>query len=376
MTLHPLPALLLSLLLLLALSPCPRAEPSAAELLKIRQMASRTTGSLADEPSRVPRVYVIGAQKGGSSSLYEMLVRHPALCGALYKEPNFFLTDRHQGTRDLRWYLSLFLDDKCLKKPHKAFVDGSCMLHGLAAALRTMNATYTPVQMASLRFVALLREPVARDYSWYKHRVRAHLLKQRPFASVRTYGECFGDDSAANPNPNSAPNTTFDPSKVYRCHARGDYLPQLRVFTQYFRRDQIFIANSQMLFTNDKSLMPALAAFLGLKMSNAWLAQFPQVDHIAGSKTPLCLARSVPLLDCATRDGLGAYYAPKTAALMQWINDTRYDHQAPTSEPPFVPFEPYTALPCVDNARAEFDRKVVLGGRAGCAAGADVAKGG
>lgn len=346
-----------------------RGEPSTAELHKIQQLTATASGSLLDEPGRVPRVYVIGAQKGGSSSLYEVLVRHPALCGAIYKEPNFFLTNIHQN-RDFKWYLSLFIESKCLKKSRKLFVDGSCMLHGLDSALRAMNATYSPEQMASLKFIALLREPVARDYSWYKHRVRALLLKGSPFSAVRTFGECFQSPAGKNVTSASAGaglNASFDPARVHMCHTRGEYLWQLRTLSQYLRRDQLLVVNSQQLFSNDKTLMPTIAAFLGLKMSNAWLTQFPKVDHI-GTKAPLCLQRSVPLLDCAARDGLVRYYAPKNAELLAWLNETRSTGQAPHMEPPFETFEGADSLPCVDNAREEYDKRIVQGatGRAGC----------
>lgn len=311
-------------------------------------------------------MYVIGAQKGGSSSLYEVLVRHPALCGAIYKEPNFFLTNIHQG-RDFNWYLSLFIESKCLKKSRKLFVDGSCMLHGPDSALRAMNATYSPEQMASLKFIALLREPVARDYSWYKHRVRAQLLKGGPFSATRTYGECFQSNSSSSSGSGGSNSISFDPARVHLCHTRGEYLWQLRAFTRYLRRDQLLVINSQQLFSNDKTLMPTIAAFLGVKMSNAWLAQFPKVDHI-GTKAPLCLQRSVPLLDCAARDGLARYYRPRNAELLAWLNETRSAGLAPPMEPPFAPFDGADSLPCVDDAREKYDKRVVqgAGGRAGC----------
>ena len=38
----------------------------------------------------LPLIFILGAQKGGSSSLFEFMREHPQLCGARKKEPQFF----------------------------------------------------------------------------------------------------------------------------------------------------------------------------------------------------------------------------------------------------------------------------------------------
>ena len=365
---------LLVLKLLLQHGGVAQAEPSAAELAKIDALLRASTGSLADaysnssgsvvdvESLRIPSVFVMGSQKGGSSSLYELLIRHPALCGAIYKEPNFFLTNVRDG-HDLRWYLSLFIDQKCLKRPRKLFVDGSCMLHGLDAALTALNATYGSSERlkSSLRFIALLREPVARDYSWFRHRARGHLNRGAAFTSTKTFGECFRGRSNES---------TFDPLNSPHCHVRGDYLRQLQVFTRFFRRDQVLVLNSNLLFSNSPLLMPAVAQFLGVKLSTLWTPPFPRFDHIDQHiKSPACVLRAVPELDCATRDQLAAFYRPKNMALEEWINRTQAQGLAPRAEPPFASFgDQHLDLPCVPDARAALDKVVANSKRTSCAA--------
>jgi len=344
-------------------------EPSAAEKAKFEsfEAARAVGGSLADvlgtPEERVPTVFVMGAQKGGSSSLYELLIRHPALCGAIYKEPNFFLTNL-RGGHDMRWYLSLFVDPKCLKRPKKLFVDGSCMLHGLDAALASLNATYgaNPARMQDLKFIALLREPVSRDYSWYKHRSRAHLNRGGTFASLKTLGECLGYGGGGP--------TTTTISAFSQCHMRGDYLRQLLTFTRYFRRNQVLVLNSKLLFSDSPRLMPIIAEFLGVKMSTLWAPPFPKIDHIDQHiKNPTCIQRAVPSLDCHTRDKLAAYYAPKNQALEAWLNQTRAAGLAPSMEPEFESFGGESAiveLPCVSDSRIKINQLISRGRRVGC----------
>ena len=317
-------------------------------LLTLTLFRVATSISAATEHRRMPTVFLMGSQKGGSSSLYEILIRHPGLCGAVYKEPNYFLTNAAAG-RDLSWYLSLFKDPKCLKSPGKNFVDGSCMLHGLEAALPVLNASYSSVQLQSLRFVVLLREPVARDFSWYKHRTRAHLSKgsNSTFAAIKTYGECFR--SAEH-------NSSFHVPFAGRCHTRGNYAQQLKVFSRYFRREQILVLNSGLLFNNSATLMPAISEFLGVRPSSLWAPPFPRLDHVDASiKNPSCVLRWVPQLDCSTRDSLGAFYRGKNADLEKWLADTQA--QAPRSEPLFTPFgDAFKSVPCVEDARAEYNK--------------------
>ena len=327
-------------------------------LLALAIFRAAASSSLAASEHRVPTVFLLGSQKGGSSSLYEVLIRHPGLCGAVYKEPNYFLTNAAAG-RDLSWYLSLFKDPKCLKSPSKAFIDGSCMLHGLDAALPVLNASYSSAQLQSLKFIVLLREPVARDYSWYKHRTRAHLSKgsNSTFAAIKTYGECFS--SAEH-------NASFHLPFVGRCHTRGNYAQQLKVFSRYFRRDQILVLNSELLFNNSVTLMPAIAEFLGVRPSSLWAPPFPRLDHVDASiRNPGCVLRWVPQLDCSTRDSLATFYRGKNADLEKWITDTQA--QAPRSEPPFVPFgDAFKAVPCVEDARAEYNKLTKRAKRQSC----------
>ena len=350
------------------------AVPSAAEQAKAAALLKTSTVSLADtyggSEERVPSVFVMGAQKGGSSSLYEVLIRHPALCGAIYKEPNFFLTNKREGY-DFMWYLSLFIDQKCYKRPKKVYVDGSCMLHGLDVALSALNSTYHPEQLRSLKFIALLREPVSRDYSWFKHRARGHLNHGGTFASLKTYGECFfsrGRNNNETTTAAAAAAAAFDPLRVPHCHTRGDYLSQLKTFTRFFRRDQVLVLNSKLLFSDSPSLMPAVAHFLGIQMSTMWHPPFPHLDHINQHiKNPACVQKAVPELDCTTRDRLAAYYRGRNLALETWLNDTRTQGLAHPAEPLFVSFgNSHLSLPCVADARENLDQVVKTAKRERC----------
>ena len=52
-----------------------------------------------------PEVYLIGAQKAGTTTLAYLLSLHPDICVARTKEPHFFTTYLYKG---LDWYKSNF----------------------------------------------------------------------------------------------------------------------------------------------------------------------------------------------------------------------------------------------------------------------------
>ena len=42
------------------------------------------------ETGNLPNIFILGCQKGGSSSLFEFMKLHPQLCGSRKKEPQYF----------------------------------------------------------------------------------------------------------------------------------------------------------------------------------------------------------------------------------------------------------------------------------------------
>ncbi|HKJ72023.1 MAG TPA: sulfotransferase domain-containing protein [Gammaproteobacteria bacterium] len=127
-----------------------------------------------------PDVYLIGAQKAGTTTLAALLDRHPGISVSVPKEPHFLT--QHRG-RGLDWYRACFPE-----RQDKLFVDASTSSAGApledTPAARRSPLAGVPERIHSLRpdarFIYLLREPVARTYSAYWHDVRAG-QERRPF---------------------------------------------------------------------------------------------------------------------------------------------------------------------------------------------------
>ena len=145
-------------------------------------------GSKSLSKSRLPSLFVLGVQKGGSSSLYFFLIRHPLICGGAHKEPHFFDHDElYKKGRSA--YAAMYTDKKCGNNSKAMFVDGTPMLHYMHRVSPRFADIYTPKERSKLKFIVLLREPVARDYSWYQQVVRGELASGKKFADILTYQE-------------------------------------------------------------------------------------------------------------------------------------------------------------------------------------------
>lgn len=118
-----------------------------------------------------PQLYLIGAQKAGTTTLSYLLGQHPDVCLSRPKETHFFAREWHRG---LAWYEQRFstLDAKVL-------LDASTTYTMAAIAGKRSSSSFleyfpdVPQRIHSLarnaKFIYLLRDPVDRTYSAYFH---------------------------------------------------------------------------------------------------------------------------------------------------------------------------------------------------------------
>jgi hypothetical protein len=140
--------------------------------------------------SRWPNLFLVGAAKAGTTSLYAELARHPAVFMAPMKEPHFFSRiepspqwkDFFPYISDEDEYLALFegaTDEQVLGEASTSY------LWDTRAAERIRRT----VGEASI--LIMLRDPVDRAYSQYWNDVREGLEK-RPFLEALREEQRFG----------------------------------------------------------------------------------------------------------------------------------------------------------------------------------------
>lgn len=127
-----------------------------------------------------PSLFLIGAQKAGTTYLASLLGQHPGICLSEPKEPEYFTRHWKNG---VDWYRG------CFNCPDRRLLLDASPSYSAAPLEPSDDSPLAgvPDRIKSLspdaRFIYLMRDPVKRTYSGYWHAVRAGDEK-RPFERV------------------------------------------------------------------------------------------------------------------------------------------------------------------------------------------------
>lgn len=209
-------------------------------------------------PSRLralPDFLLIGVQKGGTSSLYSNLIKHPCVVPAHRKEVNFFSHDINL-VKGLKWYRDHFASTAYLK--YRRLARGRRVVTGEATP-RYIFLPYVAERVATflpnVRLIAVLRNPVSRAYSHYHMAVRKN-VETLPFDQAieearrevdRIYSSGF-----------ALPRTRAD------YLSRGLYADQLTQWFEHFPRQQILVLKSEDYYKDPQTTLKTALEFIGV----------------------------------------------------------------------------------------------------------------
>ncbi len=207
----------------------------------------------------LPDFYLIGAQKCGTSALYDYLVQHPAIYPCTTKEPRFF--DKYYN-RGVNWYRTCFpltfkknIETKLF---HRKFLTGE-------ATERYFEHPHVPERIKKItsnsKFIVLLRDPIDRAYSHYNMRYdsKKELLSFEDAIKSedkRTKGEF--EKMLKNKNYYS---------KDYFHHSyleKGIYVTKLKRWMSIFPKNQFLILKSEDFFNDPNKIYNQVLEFLEL----------------------------------------------------------------------------------------------------------------
>lgn len=178
---------------------------------------------------------VVGAQKAGTTWLFECLDEHPQVFVPRVKEVHFFdrpedsrFSQRHRG---LDWYFSQFPDEPAFKARGELTPDYMFYPH-VVDELYELNP--------AMRIIFMLRNPVDRAYSAYWMR-RRHDAGLADFAALA------------------------DPASNYV--TRGFYARQIAPYLERFPREQVRIYIYEEAVRDPEPFVADLYAFLGVDPS-------------------------------------------------------------------------------------------------------------
>lgn len=208
----------------------------------------------------VPDFLIIGAQKGGTTSLYTYLCRHPDVLRSARAEIHFF--DQFYD-RGLGWYRAHFATS--LERKRAGRRGRSRVLTGEATPYYIAHphvAKRVRLALPSVKVIALLRNPVDRANSHYQHNRR---LGREPLS----FEEAIENETVRiGEGEGRIREDERHLSKAYRIYsylARGLYADQLAVWLGSIDRDQMLILRSEDLFEEPDRVYMDVLRFLGLR---------------------------------------------------------------------------------------------------------------
>jgi hypothetical protein len=235
-----------------------RAHLPDGAISAVRSLAigwGKLTASLRMDPT----IVVIGAQRSGTTTLFRLLEQHPSLLRpTLSKGIGYFDDDFRRGSRWYRAHFPLRLTAWVLKGPRaQTFeISGYYMFHPLAAE-RMAQA------LPNVQIVALVRDPVERAYSAYRHEY-ARGFEDQAFADAlaledeRTAGEA---EKLA-----SVDNYVSYGHRHYAYRQRSEYSTQLERYIRAFGRDRVHIVDAEVFFADPAAEFVRLQNALGLRV--------------------------------------------------------------------------------------------------------------
>jgi hypothetical protein len=262
-----------------------------------------TAGRPAYPVRMLPSFLIVGAERCGTSSMFEELRRHPAVVSAILprKEVHYFDYKYQHG---LSWYQCHF--------PVKA--RAKLAARGSGAAPMAFEASpyymFHPLaperihrDLPGVKLIVMLRDPVARAYS-------AHVMRIGRGYETESFERALELEESRLAG--EAERLVADPSYVsynhrhYAYRARGQYAEQLEHMESIFGRDQIHVIDSGDFFADPASVYNQVLDFLGL-------------PHIGSPVFERPSTRSRPPMADSVRTALEEHYRPHDERLATWL---------------------------------------------------------
>jgi Sulfotransferase domain len=219
------------------------------------------TGRLTHWARMLPGFLIVGAQRGGTTSMYQTVSQHPAVMRAvLHKGVHYFDTGYDHS---LAWYRGHFpllaqaaLTRRAAGEVPLTFESSPYyMFHPLAAERISRD-------LPGVKLLVLVRDPVERAYSAHAHEL-ARGYETEPFEQALE----LEDQRLAGEAERIVSQPGYQ-SHSHQHHAyltRGLYADQLERLDQQFGADRVHVVDSGRFFTEPEPVYDGVLDFLGLR---------------------------------------------------------------------------------------------------------------
>jgi len=250
----------------------------------------------------LPDFIILGAEKGGTSSLYRYLIQHPFINSSVTKEINYF---NKYYDRGLNWYRVCFPF-----KFHKFFAKNLQKKNFLTgeASVRYFDHPHAPERIKQLipnvKFIILLRNPIDRAYSQHSMVVRGGNEKL-------TFEQAIEDekDLTSEEYEKMLKDKNYYSDTYFR-HAylnRGIYVDKLKRWMDVFPKEQFLIMHSKDFFANPSKIYQKTLDFLNMP-------QFDLKNYDVKGRV-----NENPKMDSKLRNQLIEYFKPHNERLYEFL---------------------------------------------------------
>lgn len=264
---------------------------------KLQIIRSFYLPSLTRSIRTLPSFIIVGAQKCGTTSLNGYLKSHPDICMARGKETWFF--DKHYEKGISYYRLHFPLKISSFLNPRLVVGEAS---PSYIYNPRVPERIYT--HFPNCKIIILLRDPIERAYSHYKHMLRIGFEDLATFEAAiekeaeRTCGEL---EKIMNNG------FYFSQSReLFSYLGKGIYYPQVKAYLDKFGKDRVLVVDSNSFFLSEKKIMSKIENFIDVKPHN--YQDFPVWNK--GDKSRLSEA---------TRNQLKDFYEPHNEMLFDLL---------------------------------------------------------
>ncbi len=264
---------------------------------RLRIWARRSLGPLRSLPDFI----IIGAMRGGTTSLYMYLNQHPSVARAFRKEVHFFDLGYWRG---LNWYRAHF---PSLLHGH---IEGLSWRRYLVTGESTPYYMFHPLApkriaetLPHVKLIVLLRNPVDRAYSHYWHAVNMGRENLSFEEALRSEPERLRGERKRLVDDEGYHSPAY---QTYSYLARGVYVEQLERWKALFREEQILILCSEEFFEDPQAGLTQVFGFLGLEVRPLkGLRRYNEIRY--------------PRMDPSLRARLEEYFRPHNLRLYEYL---------------------------------------------------------
>ena len=271
-----------------------------------------------------PQIFIVGVRKGGTTSLYQYLSKHPDFKGILLERgpsagETYYFSSRYE-THPWEYYISRF-------PVHKMTGDASV---GNLIHCKVPERLYTSCGRAS-KVIILLRDPIKRYQSNFRMRVREGTANTKPYSRISTlvmtevhrlYESFLRRDVNMNDLTANVNTMLCSYRSSKNCIYEGMYYVHLHNWLCNFPAENILILNTEEFYNKPKCIFSQVLDFVGLRpLDDGVMNEITQVKYNYGGKEEN--EPDYRLLSSSDKKRLQAIYEPfnkKLFDLLKWHN--------------------------------------------------------